>query len=548
MGARAVELRESVAGGWPALHRWQALRDAMERRPFGVHGPELGWLLSALTLTIVLAVPFFLVDVPPVLDYPNHLARYFVLAHPDDPILSRMYQPHWGILPNIGMDVIGAALLKVTSVHVGGRLVLALSLFAPVIGVVAYSRAAFGRFSYWSLASGLAAYNGIFFLGFMNFLLSVGLAFVAGAAWIALRRHDRWLLAVGVGAIVAAVVFLCHIFGALLFALLIGSAELARLQGLRRAGMFRVREGLRTIALCAVTLGPALALYLAGPLSDGQLGADYWVGHAKFWQLLTAFMTYSVNLTLLTGVAAYAFVILIWRDARLAPGATLVLVVLGVAYVATPFYLKGGGFVDARLALMMGLVVFAMVEPRPSALVGKLAGLAFAILIAVRTDHVASRWIHHRLDLADLRAAIAHVEPGSRVLFAHGRPGYITKVEYPERALPLIYRVDGNLAALLVIERRAFWPLMFASPNQQPLTVRPPYDRISDPLMDPVDWPVLRKDDVSAEDLSTARYLRDWRANFDDVLLIDPPTPLDLPRGLVQIYAGPYVNLFRVRP
>jgi len=43
-------------------------------------GPSRSWLLTALALAIALAVPFFVVDVPPVLDYPNHLARYFVLA------------------------------------------------------------------------------------------------------------------------------------------------------------------------------------------------------------------------------------------------------------------------------------------------------------------------------------------------------------------------------------------------------------------------------------------------------------------------------------
>ncbi len=82
--------------------------------------PGALWLVTALALAIVLAIPFFLVDVPPILDYPNHLARYFVLAHPDDPELSQMYRPRWGLMPNLGMDVLGAGLLKLTDVHTGG--------------------------------------------------------------------------------------------------------------------------------------------------------------------------------------------------------------------------------------------------------------------------------------------------------------------------------------------------------------------------------------------------------------------------------------------
>src|SRR5438552_16257676 len=106
-------------------------------------GPSLRWLLTALALAVALAIPFFLVDVPPVLDYPNHLARYFVLAHPDDPVLSRMYEIRWAILPNLGMDVAGAVLLRMTDLHVGGRILLAASLLAPLLGAVLYHRAAF---------------------------------------------------------------------------------------------------------------------------------------------------------------------------------------------------------------------------------------------------------------------------------------------------------------------------------------------------------------------------------------------------------------------
>ncbi len=195
--------------------------EVVQTADHGAFRPSLPWLLSVLLLAAVLAVPFVLVDVPPVLDYPNHLARYFVLSHPGDPVLSLMYAPHWRLLPNLGMDVLGAGLLKVTPVHVGGRLLLALSLFAPVIGVIVYHVVAFNRFSYWPLASGVVAYNGVFHLGFMNFLLSVGLAFAGAAAWIALRRRGGRSIAAVVAAVAAAVIFFCHIFGLLPFALLI---------------------------------------------------------------------------------------------------------------------------------------------------------------------------------------------------------------------------------------------------------------------------------------------------------------------------------------
>src|SRR5262245_61580751 len=132
------------------------------------------WWVKAAVVAALILWPFLVVDVPPIQDYPNHLARLFVLAEgSDDPILSAMYEPRWQIIPNLAVDVIGPPLLHVLPVHVAGRILLAGALLMPLIGVIVYARAAFGAWSDWSLASALAAYNAIFILGFMNFLYSL---------------------------------------------------------------------------------------------------------------------------------------------------------------------------------------------------------------------------------------------------------------------------------------------------------------------------------------------------------------------------------------
>ena len=85
-----------------------------------------------------------MVDVPPLLDYPNHLARAVVLAADgNDPVLARMYAARWGIIPNLATDLLLPPLLQVLPVHVAGRIVVALVMLLPVIGIVAYSRAIF---------------------------------------------------------------------------------------------------------------------------------------------------------------------------------------------------------------------------------------------------------------------------------------------------------------------------------------------------------------------------------------------------------------------
>src|SRR5437016_360208 len=98
------------------------------KRAFAVSGGgDRLWWLAAAALVVVLAVPFFLVEVPPVEDYPNHLARIFLLAFgADDPVLSRMYAPEWHLVPNLAIDIVGPPLMHLLPVHVTGRVLLAL--------------------------------------------------------------------------------------------------------------------------------------------------------------------------------------------------------------------------------------------------------------------------------------------------------------------------------------------------------------------------------------------------------------------------------------
>jgi hypothetical protein len=485
---------------------------------------------------VLLLLPFALVDVPPVLDYPNHLARMFVLAHPGDPILSRFYAPHWAVLPNLGFDVIGVVLLKVLPVHVSGRVLLAMSLLAPPLGVMAYSRAAFGRITGWALASSVAAFNGVFFLGFMNFLLSLGLGFAAAGLWLVLRRRG-WTAAVIAGALSAALLFFCHIFGVLLFALLIGCAELENLWRTRKA--LNGSEIVRAAAALVVTLAPALILYRLSPLSGASDAYGQWEYWRKGWELFTPFMSYSKPLTLLTGALLFGFLIMSLRGARFAPGAKLALAVLALLFLAAPDNFKGGTFLDVRLALMLGLLLFAGIAPAPRWVLG--AGIALVALVALRSLSVAMVWNQHNHDLADLRAAIAQVPAGAKVLALQGPQG-----DAADRLIPDLYRLDSHLPALLLIERRAFWPLLFADASQQPLIVRPPYDRIAQPLGgDTADWALLQQP-LSAATLAKTPYLKNWRGDFDDVLLIDPPEPIAPVPGLVPLYAGRYARLWRI--
>ena len=151
--------------------------------------PRPWWATLAAAVALLL-LPLLITDVPPILDYPNHLARLVLLhAGPDDPVLGRFFEPAWSILPNLASDVIVPPLLGLLPPHVAGRVMLGGILLLNLAGVVALHRALFGRRSYWPLASVLMAYNSTFLLGFLNWQIGSGLAMLAAAGWITWRER-----------------------------------------------------------------------------------------------------------------------------------------------------------------------------------------------------------------------------------------------------------------------------------------------------------------------------------------------------------------------
>ncbi len=228
--------------------------------------PRGGACWSPVRRTAV--APLTLADVPPLLDYPNHLARLFVLAHiPADPVLARFYRPHWGIIPNLALDLTVPPLLWFLPIHLVGRAVIGVALLLPVLGAVAYHRALTGRLSYWPLGSVLFVYNAALLRGFLNFILSVGLALLLAAVWI-MWRDRRPYLSIVIGVAGAVALFFCHLIGLLFFAVLIGGHELLIL----RTDPFSIDTFRRRIGAMIVVFAVPAALYGVSDL--GQMASD----------------------------------------------------------------------------------------------------------------------------------------------------------------------------------------------------------------------------------------------------------------------------------
>jgi hypothetical protein len=497
------------------------------------------WWSALALLSAVLLAPLLIADVPPVLDYPNHLARFVLLsAGPDDPVLGPMFTPKWTIIPNLASDVVGPMLLRLLPVHVAGRCLLGGILLLNLAGVLAMHRALFGHRSFWPLGSGLVAYNSGFLLGFLNWEIGSGLAMLFAAAWVAWRERRPVTTVVGAAA-ASVVLFFCHLMGVMFFLVLIFSAEAHAMQRERAVLV-------RSAALLPALAGPIL-LSLLTALRDAPTATHWMDLHDKLVQVASPFINYLFPLDIITAVLVYGGIVLGVAAGRLviAPRAILAVAGLAILYAALPFDLMSASFFDTRIAIMLGFLVFATVEPVCLPWPHRVIAAGLGTLFAVRMAVVAEAWAEHRSDLADLRAVIATVPPGASV--------YMTTVPQEEaptywnagplsRRLSNTLRADYHLPALLLIERGAFWPVLFANPAQQPIRLRPDYARLASEAHDIPSHAALLADPERR-----SASLR----NFDFVLMLEAGADADLagfvPECLMLLSSTDFAALFRVR-
>ena len=148
----------------------------------------------------MLLIPIWLIAFPPLLDYPNHLARSFVLAHLRDPrfLFGDFYRSDWGLYPYLGMDAVLAVLGRILPIEAAGRVYLSLCALALPGAAWFFLRETQPEDRSKALWALLIAYNVFFLEGFLNFDLSIAVGFVALGLWLRWLKQPataRWIAA-----------------------------------------------------------------------------------------------------------------------------------------------------------------------------------------------------------------------------------------------------------------------------------------------------------------------------------------------------------------
>jgi len=429
----------------------------------------LGRVAVCLALVGLTLSPLLWAAVPPLVDYPNHLARMWILVQNGArPELASNYAVAWRLLPNLGMDLVVPALAQVTPLEIAGRVFIALTLLSLVAGTMALHRAVHGHVALWPLAALLFLYNAALFWGFLNCLFGIGLFLFAFSGWIA-SRHWHPAPRIAAFTVVASSLLIVHLFAFCLYALAVGSYELGRwLAGNDRSlrgFLFLCAEGLQFLPGLVLWKASVSNFEVASYTSYGDLAAKAYALQAPFTFGPTVIPLDRVTLIFLL---AFLLVAILGRAIKLAPEMRLPLVAMALAAAAMPTWLSSSWLSDIRLPVALPFVLIAATRVDPSRFRPALGGFTAiaVILLGARVWAVSETWRDAGEQFAEFRTASQAITPGARLLIVgddptDGRPiPGVSSLLARERD-----ETFSHMAALAVIDRSAFIPSLFTGSN-----------------------------------------------------------------------------------
>ena len=489
-------------------------------------------LLGALTLA-----PLVTSVTPPLLDYPNHLARCYILYHlPTSPILRLYYRNVMQAQPNLALDLIIPPLERLVSIWRAGQIFLAFTLLALIGGTIALHRVWSGRWSSWPALAWLLAYNRLFYFGFLGYLFGLGAALGAGALWISLSNRPS-LLRLVVGLACASVIYLLHLYALGIYGVLVGGFELEDWLTHPRPPAARLAR----LAALAGQFLPAAFLFLWISPTARALHRFAWgdLVH-QFTEPLHLLdgVTPTLDRLTLAALAALILFLLVTGRAKFAASARIPLLLLTALLLIMPNELFSSFGANRRIPIALACTFLAATDwHRISQPLRHSILLALCALIGLRTASTILRWRQDALIYRPYLTAFRALPPGAKLLAAIPAT--------PADTTPPLYHVD----AYAVILRQVFLPSLFAAPDDAGSSVAftPQFQALHRRTPQVVIWPPtladLRQPGFAARH---GPFRPSLLQSYSDALVIDPsalPRSAQPPARCTLIATGPDFRL-----
>lgn len=455
-------------------------------------------------LFVISTAPIFLVRIPAMVDYVNHLARMHLLVDAAAGRLNPAYVIEWRLYPNLAIDIIVPWFAQFASVETATRLFLLASQILVVTGAIALEIVVRGRHQLSGFTALVALYSLPFLWGLLNFEFGCGIALWSIAVWIRYRDR-RWPAWIALHTAFVLLLFVTHLFALGIYGLTIGCYEASRITGYRQTARTFAVMGFPIVALC---------LYLTW--SGGAIGKsvfDWWFAFKLMWPLLVM-NGYSLSLSITLALTIAALLIFLGYNRVFSLTRAAILIGFGflIAYLLMPTRQFESAYTEVRLipAIMTILPAFLIVS-WPSRTIQSVAAFVTVAVILINAASVAFVWSAYRSDYAEIIESFRLLSPGSTILIAR------SDASRGGADAPMYYA--PTLAAHYAT---AFVPSLYNLSG--PIKKAPSKSRFE--IQDSLDYlptPIAQLDSALADGTAPA-HVRNWRNNYDYVYIVGDPT------------------------
>jgi hypothetical protein len=497
--------------------------------------------LSKIVLALLLAAslcPVLLVHIPAMADYPDHLARMYVLSQSGTPAENPFYRVVWAPYPNLAMDVLVPPLAQLVGVEAATRLFLLVSEILLVVGAIAVERVVKGRMALSGYAAVMFLYALPFSWGFLNFEFGLGVALCGIAAMLAAQERP-WPIRLVINFCFVAVTFVAHFFALGVYGATLGLYELWRAWD-RKASLAETLSRLVVLALPAAAL---LGVVMLTGTAVGASGSVWYFAFKPLW-LFHIMNGYSLPVSAASLAVLSGFLYAAGKRGLLAltPSGLWIAVGFTALYLVIPSRLFGTSYADFRIVAAAAFILPAFCSLALPSRPWRLAALACAAAVTcANLAVVLFVWISYRTDYEDLIESFGKIDKGSFVLVSHSGEGD----DPPLRSL-FEYPIH-NAPTLAVHYANAFVPSFFAAPGKQPIVARARYQHLVEQASYGI-IPISVLKAIADEKVHDApQFVAAWRREFDYLYVLGPRAENPMPGDLIELYASRRFVLYAIR-
>ena len=495
-------------------------------------------IIVFVLLTAASLLPVLLTPIPAMVDYPNHLARMYILSQNSTADANPYYEVTWALYPNLAMDLLVPRMAQLISVENATRLFLLLSQLLIISGALALERVVKGRFHLAGFAALMFLYCLPFSWGFVNFEFGLGVALWGVAAYLVVAARP-WPTRFVVNAVFVTALFAAHFFSLGIYGATIGLYELWR--GYDRRAPYR-DAALRLVVLAI----PVVALLELVRLTAGSIGSEGTTWFFEFKPLWVFRIMNGYNLEV-SAASALALLALLYFAAKydvlkLEPAGVWLAIGFALFYLAIPSKLVGTSFVDLRMIPAAALILPAFCSlSLPSRRWTIAALITVTGITLANLAIIYSVWLSYRADYAAIISSFRKIDRGSRVLVGGSGEGqdppFNDLTQYPMYYAP----------TLAVHYAGAFVPNLFTAVGKQPVQARPFLRRLAIPYGGPMPIRVLTSVVAGQPPSDVPAFISTWYRDYDYLYVLGPHAANPLPDLLEELDRSARTVLYKIR-